>query len=72
MELFSGILNQLITSKNPTLDLLLLLVIASIGLQLGVINDVIFSILVLVAFVTTLIPPLSLGAYLKKTRGVLP
>jgi len=48
------------------------LVIASIGLQLGVIDDVIFSILVLVAFVTTMIPPLSLGAYLKKKRRALP
>ncbi|PLX99147.1 MAG: hypothetical protein C0622_10985 [Desulfuromonas sp.] len=47
------------------------LVIASIGLQLGVIDDVVFSMLVVVAFVTTMIPPLSLGWYLKKNEGAL-
>lgn len=48
------------------------LVIASIGLQLGVINDIVFSMLVLVAFVTTMIPPLSLGYYLRRTKEALP
>lgn len=48
------------------------LVIASIGLKLGVIDDVVFSILVLVAFVTTMLPPLSLGYYLKNREAMLP
>ena len=48
------------------------LVIASIGLKLGVIDDVVFSILVLIAFVTTMLPPLSLGFYLKRIRRLLP
>ena len=48
------------------------LVIASIGLQMGVITDSVFSILVLVAFVTTMLPPLSLGYYLKKVEAALP
>ncbi|MEJ2492448.1 MAG: cation:proton antiporter [Desulfuromonadales bacterium] len=48
------------------------LVIASIGLQLGIISDNVFSILVLVAFVTTLLPPLSLGYYLKRVEEALP
>lgn len=48
------------------------LVIASIGLQLGIIDDVVFSMLVLVAFVTTMLPPLSLGYYLRKTKHILP
>jgi Kef-type K+ transport system membrane component KefB len=42
------------------------LIIASIGLEFGIINDVFFSILVVVAFVTTLIPPASVGFYLKR------
>lgn len=42
------------------------LVVASIGLQLGLINDEIFSILVLIAFVTTSLPPISLKLYLEK------
>jgi Kef-type K+ transport system membrane component KefB len=36
------------------------LIIASIGLQAGIIDDTIFSILVVIAFVTTLFPPVSL------------
>ena len=48
------------------------LVIASIGLQLGIIDDVVFSMLVVVAFVTTMLPPLSLGYYLKKAEALLP
>jgi Kef-type K+ transport system membrane component KefB len=48
------------------------LVIASIGLQLGIITDIVFSMLVLVAFVTTMIPPLSLGSYLKRAHHTLP
>lgn len=42
------------------------LVVASIGLQLGLINDQIFSILVLIAFITTSMPPLSMKIYLNK------
>jgi len=42
------------------------LVVASIGLQLGLINDEIFSILVLIAFITTSLPPISLKLYLEK------
>jgi Kef-type K+ transport system membrane component KefB len=42
------------------------LVVASIGLQLGIINDQIFSILVLIAFVTTSTPPISMKIYLDK------
>ena len=42
------------------------LVVASIGLQLGLINDQIFSILVLIAFVTTSMPPISMKLYLDK------
>ncbi|SHI52154.1 Kef-type K+ transport system, membrane component KefB [Malonomonas rubra DSM 5091] len=42
------------------------LIVASIGLQLGLINDEIFSILVLIAFVTTSLPPLSMKLYLDK------
>ena len=48
------------------------LVIASIGLKLGIIDDVVFSMLVVVAFVTTMLPPLSLGYYLKKAEALLP
>ncbi len=42
------------------------LVIASVGIELGIINDVFFSILVVIAFVTTLLTPLSLGFFLRK------
>jgi Kef-type K+ transport system membrane component KefB len=49
------------------------LIIASIGLELGIIDDTFFSILVVVAFVTTFIPPISLSFYLnRKGRKVLP
>lgn len=44
------------------------LIVASIGLQLGLINDQIFSILVLVAFVTTSIPPVAMKIFLDKCR----
>ena len=43
------------------------LVIASVGIKLGIIDDNFFSILVVIAFITTLIPPLSLGVLLRKT-----
>ncbi len=36
------------------------LIIASVGLEVGLINDDIFSILVFIAFLTTLLPPLTL------------
>ncbi|WP_303720529.1 cation:proton antiporter [Malonomonas rubra] len=42
------------------------LIVASIGLQLGLINDQIFSILVLIAFVTTSLPPISIKLYLDR------
>lgn len=42
------------------------LIIASVGIQLGVIDDVLFSILVVVAFITTLFPPVSLSMLLKR------
>ena len=42
------------------------LIVASIGLQLGLINDEIFSILVLIAFVTTSLPPISMKLYLDR------
>ena len=42
------------------------LVVASIGLQLGLITDEIFSILVLIAFITTSMPPISMKLYLDK------
>ena len=48
------------------------LIIASIGLQLGIIPDTVFSILVLIAFVTTMLPPLSLGYYLRRVQATLP
>lgn len=40
------------------------LVVASIGLQMGLINDEIFSILVFIAFVTTSLPPVSIKWFL--------
>ncbi len=36
------------------------LIIASVGLEVGLINDDIFSILVFIAFITTVLPPLTL------------
>jgi len=42
------------------------LVVASIGLQLGLINDEIFSILVLIAFVTTSMPPITMKLFIDK------
>jgi len=42
------------------------LIVASIGLQLGLINDEIFSILVLIAFVTTSMPPISMKLFLNR------
>jgi Kef-type K+ transport system membrane component KefB len=44
------------------------LVVASIGLQLGIINDQIFSILVLIAFVTTSTPPITMKLYMDRFR----
>lgn len=40
------------------------LIIASVGIELGIINDVYFSILVVVAFITTLLPPVIMGVLL--------
>ncbi len=42
------------------------LVVASIGLQFGLITDEIFSILVLIAFVTTSMPPITMKFYLDR------
>jgi Kef-type K+ transport system membrane component KefB len=42
------------------------LIIASIGLQAGIIDDTIFSVLVVIAFVTTLFPPVSLHLLLHR------
>jgi Kef-type K+ transport system membrane component KefB len=42
------------------------LIIASIGLQAGIINDSIFSVLVVIAFVTTFFPPISLHVLLDR------
>ncbi|MEN8189720.1 MAG: cation:proton antiporter [Thermodesulfobacteriota bacterium] len=36
------------------------LIIASVGMEVGIIDDTIFSILVFIAFITTLVPPISL------------
>jgi len=47
------------------------LVVASIGLKLGLINDEIFSILVLIAFVTTSMPPISMKLYLDHIHNEL-
>lgn len=44
------------------------LIIASVGLQLGLISDELFSILVLIAFVTTSMPPISMKLYLDKVN----
>ena len=42
------------------------LIIASVGIELGIINDVYFSILVVVAFITTLFPPVAMSALLNR------
>lgn len=42
------------------------LIIASVGIELGIINDVYFFILVVVAFITTLFPPVAMSALLKR------
>ncbi len=49
------------------------LIIASIGLEAGLINDTIFSILVAIAFFTTLFSPISLSFYLQRNgiKGLL-
>jgi len=47
------------------------LVIASVGIKLGVIDDVLFSILVVIAFLTTLFPPVSLSFLLRNGRNEL-
>ena len=46
------------------------LIIASIGLQMGIIDNVYFSILIVIAFLTTLMPPVSLHLLLKKVHLV--
>ena len=49
------------------------LIIASLGLQYGIIDDSIFSILVVMAFITTLLSPMVLSMILKrnKTSGLV-
>lgn len=47
------------------------LIIASVGLEMGLINDDIFSILVMIAFITTLMPPLTLRLSLKALKDKL-
>ncbi len=44
------------------------LIVASIGLKLGLINDQIFSILVLIAFITTSLPPISMKLFLDRIK----
>jgi Kef-type K+ transport system membrane component KefB len=46
------------------------LVIASIGLSIGVIDNNIFSILVAITFLTSILPPLSLSVLLKRIKLV--
>ena len=46
------------------------LVIAAIGLELAIINDIYFSILVIIAFITTFLPPISLNILLKRVNLV--
>lgn len=46
------------------------LIIAAVGLELGIINDLYFSLLVVVAFVTTLIPPVALNFLLENVAAV--
>ena len=49
------------------------LIIASIGLKAAIIDDAVFSILVVMAFITTLLSPISLNMLLGriKTRGLV-
>ena len=42
------------------------LIIASVGLKLGIIDDRLFSILVVIAFITTLLPPILLNYFINK------
>ena len=44
------------------------LVIASIGLEMAIINDIYFSILVIIAFLTTLMPPVALNLLEKRVK----
>jgi Kef-type K+ transport system membrane component KefB len=46
------------------------LIIASIGLQMGIIDNMYFSILIVVAFLTTFMPPVSLHLLLKRVHLV--
>ncbi len=46
------------------------LIIASIGLELAIINDTYFSILVVIAFFTTMMAPVSLNLLCKKVTLV--
>jgi Kef-type K+ transport system membrane component KefB len=51
------------------------LVIAAIGLSAGIIDDTLFSVLVVIAFLTTFIPPLSLSLLLRgpvRRKDLLP
>lgn len=47
------------------------LIIASVGLEVGLINDDIFSILVFIAFMTTLLPPLTLRFIINRVANRL-
>lgn len=46
------------------------LIIASIGLEMAIINDIYFSILVIIAFLTTLMPPVALNLLVKRVKLV--
>ncbi len=47
------------------------LIIASVGMEVGIIDDSLFSILVFIAFITTLLPPLSLRLIYTKVMNRL-
>ncbi len=47
------------------------LIIASVGLELGMIDDNLFSILVFIAFITTILPPLTLPSICKRVSDRL-
>jgi Kef-type K+ transport system membrane component KefB len=47
------------------------LIIASVGLEMGIIDDSLFSILVIIAFFTTVLPPLTLQAVCNRVKEKL-
>ena len=47
------------------------LIIASVGLEMGIIDDSLFSILVIIAFFTTVMPPLTLQMVCNRVKGKL-